>query len=319
MTEEQLESLIQKYAEGTASEEDIRQLMQWYRSSPINEVRWPSGNANEKQLLQHRMLERLQSAISSQRPRVIGLPWLRIAAALFILVTAIALTYYFIRPENKSFLTITNPSGKIQMVTLPDSSRVWLNASSTLSYNRAFNKNRELKLDGEAFFDVTPDPSHPFSVDAGGIETLVLGTSFNIKAYKDDKSTKVSVITGKVKITDESSQLAVLNPLQELQFDRTSRLSNVSMPDTNNVLAWQKGELRFSGQTLADIASTLERWYDVSINFSNPGMANCRYYMSFNNTISLDKLLAAMAEITEMKYQVDEKNKIISLSGNECR
>lgn len=301
-----------------ASDEDIQMLMHWYRTSPVNEVNWPSESADERQQLQDRMLKRLQSALPAQQARVIRFPWLRIAAALIILITGIALTFYFIGRDNKSFITVTNPSGKIQMVVLPDSSRIWLNASSTLSYNKSFNKNRDLQLDGEAFFQVTHDPSRPFAVDAGGVKTVVLGTSFNIKAYRSDKNTKISVITGKVKVASESSQLAVLNPAQELKFDKTNGASNVSISDTSNVIAWQKGELRFSGQPLSEIAATLERWYGVRITFSNPGMANCRYYMSFDNNIPLHKLLGAMSAIAGMKYQADEKSKSISLSGNEC-
>jgi transmembrane sensor len=318
MTEEQLESLIQKYADGIASDEDIQMLMHWYRTSPVNEVNWPSENADEKQQLQDRMLKRLQSALPARQARVIRFPWMRIAAALIILITGVAVSYYFIGRDNRSLVTVTNPSGKIQMVILPDSSRIWLNALSTLSYNKSFNTSRDLQLDGEAFFQVTHDPSHPFTIDAGGVKTIVLGTSFNIKAYRSDKNTKVSVITGKVKVASGSRQLAVLNPSQELRFDRTNGTSNVSISDTSNVIAWQKGELRFSGQPLSEIAATLERWYGMRITFSNPGMANCRYYMSFDNNISLYKLLGAMSAIAAMKYQVDEQNKSISLSGNEC-
>ena len=101
MTEEQLESLIQKYADGMASEEDVRQLMHWYRTSSINDVYWQSEQADEKRLLKDRMLKRLQASVRARR--VDSFSWRRIAAILFVIITGVALSFYFVQTGKSRF------------------------------------------------------------------------------------------------------------------------------------------------------------------------------------------------------------------------
>jgi transmembrane sensor len=319
MTEEYVEELIRKYAEGTATADEIQKLMRWYRLTPINDVEWPSATTTEKEEVSQRMLGRLQKEISPARARIINFRWLKVAALVILSLGLSTILIYYLKPGSKSFITVTNPSGKIQLVNLPDSSRVWLNASTTLRYLKSFNQSRKVELEGEAYFEVTHDAQHPFVVDAGGVHTAVLGTSFNIKAYRPETVTGVSVITGKVRVTDSGGLLGVLTPAVHLQYDRQNRIVKTSTIDTNAVVAWTKGKLLFQGETFAEIARTLENWYGIKIIFTNPRMMSCRYYMSFDNTISLNKLLSIMSEITEMEYVNDEEKNIVTLSGKECR
>jgi transmembrane sensor len=319
MTEKYVEELIQKYAEGTASKEEIQKLMNWYNLSPIGDVHWHVTDPEEKKKVYNRMLQRLKKEIAPGKVRVFNLQWAQIAAILVLIIGAAIIIIQFSAPFSKSYITVTNQFGKIQLVRLPDSSIVWLNASSTLSYVKSFKEQRELKLEGEAYFEVTHDTKHPFTVDAGGVQTTVLGTSFNIKAYESANTTAISVVTGKVKVISNAKDLAVLTPSMQLQFNRKDQTVNTTTIDSNYVLSWKKGMLQFEGQTLSEIASTLEKWYGVTILFDKPGMRNCRYYMGFENTISLDKLLSAMSELTEMQYTFSKDRKTVTLSGKECR
>jgi transmembrane sensor len=315
MTEQSVEELIRKYAAGIASNDEIQTLMRWYRLDNVNEVRWPSSAADEKETVARRMLERLQMEISPKRNRLVHMRWLRIAALLLVSLGLSVLVYY-LSPRPDSFVTVRNPTGKIQLIHLPDSSRVWLNASTTLHYR---NKGRQVKLEGEAYFEVSHDAGHPFMVEAGEIQATVLGTSFDIKAYQSQAATFISVISGKVRVTDSSRQLGIVTPSFHLQYDRQNKHAKVAAIDTNAVLAWKNGKLQFQGETLGSIARTLENWYGIKINFSDPQMLHCRYYMTFDNTISLDRLLVLMAEITEMEYVYDRNKNIVILSGKECR
>jgi transmembrane sensor len=319
MTEQYVEELIRKYAEGTASEEEVQKLMNWYDNTPIRDVQWNAAHPDEKKDVYNRMLGRLKREIAPERARIYNLSWARIAA-IFVLIIGIAfIIIQFSSPSSKSYITVTNQFGKTHVVRLPDSSIVWLNASSTLSYVRSFEKNRELLLDGEAYFEVRHDPKRPFIVEAGGVQTTVLGTSFNIKAYGSEDTAAISVITGKVKVTNDAKDLAVLTPSMQLRFNREHQAVKTVAVDTSDVLAWTKGKLQFEGQTLAEIAGTLEKWYGVRILFAKAGMSNCRYYMGFENTITLDKLLSVMSELTEMQYNFSNDKKTVTFSGNECQ
>jgi ferric-dicitrate binding protein FerR (iron transport regulator) len=317
MTEQHLEELVQKYADGTASQQELQQLMDWYHGAVIGDVHWPADSAGEKPEVYNRMLSRLHKEMASEKPKLVHLPWLKIAAAIIIII-GIGLLLFTLKQPANSFIVVNNPSGKIQKVQLPDSSVVWLNAATTLKYNRSFVKDRNLELNGEAYFRVTHDISHPFTIKAGGITTTVLGTSFTIKAYEGENKTSVSVTSGRVQVTAGAKELSILKPAMQLQFDRLAKTAITNTVDTNLVIAWKNGDLQFEGQSFADIAATLERWYAVKFVFTNPSMRNCRYYMSFVNTATVKKLLAAMAEITGMKYSVDTNAHTVTLSGTGC-
>jgi transmembrane sensor len=313
MTEQRLEELIEKYAEETATEEEIQQLMNWYLFEPVKDVQWPS----EKMDVYNRMSRRLHSDIAPKKAKVLIFPWQKIAAALVLIIGTALLLFQFTRPSNPSYVTVINPSGKIKEVLLPDNSKVWLNAATQLEYATSFAKNRYVKLKGEAYFEVTHDASHPFGISAGGIETTVLGTSFNIKAYETENKTIISVITGRVKVADSKQNLAVLKPSMQLQFDRQQATATTSNIDTNSVLAWKHGRLQFEGESFGNIAASLERWYDIKIVLTDPAIKNCRYYMAFENTIPLEKIFSTKAEVTGLKYTINKNT--VTLSGKGCR
>ena len=319
MTEEYVEELIQKYADGTASEEEILQLMKWYRVAEINEVKWPATKPGEKQEVYNRMFHRLRQDTLLKRTKIFNISWLKVAAVLLVIVGLGFVILQVTKPLYGSYITISNPPGKIQTITLPDSSKLSLNASTEIRYKKSFAKNRKIELKGEAFFDVAHDAAHPFVIEAGGLQTTVVGTSFNVKAYESDDKTIISVITGRVKIANNSKTAAVLGPAMQFQFERQNKTSTITAIDTSLVTAWKKGRLHFEGESFADIARSLEQWYGIKIMFNNPTMRHCRYYMNFDNSDSLEKILSSMAELTGMNYSIDKPSNTITLSGNGCR
>lgn len=318
MTDQHIEELIRKYAERTANPEEVRQLMNWYRSAPVGEVPWPAAHPDEKQQVYHRMLQQLRQGIAPEK-KVHRLSWLRVSALLVLVAGAASLVLLVSNPFAPSFITVANPSGNVQSVHLPDGSTVWLNAASTLHYTKAFQQSRELELEGEAYFDVTHDEKHPFSVRTGNLETIVLGTTFVIKAYPTDTVATVSVLSGRVKVANEEQELAVLTPAMQLQFSKPRQRFTTTHVDTASLVAWKKGLLLFDGWTLFEITQVLERWYGVQFVWADSSLKACRYYMSFDNTTSLEKLLPTMAEITGMQYRIDPNTKSIRLSGETCR
>lgn len=317
MTDEDAHELIKKYADGTASRKEVQDLMDWYRSAPVEDVPWPATAPGEKEIVYNRMLQRLQSA-TKPKAKIRSLAWMRVAA-LFIVVAGMAfMILRFTADAPKSYITILNPSGKIKQVVLPDSSLVWMNAVSELRYAKDFKKDRDLQLKGEAYFDVTPDPGHPFRITAGGVQTTVLGTSFNIKAYDSEKETIVSVVHGRVQVADAAKILGVLTPSMQLTFNRQLKNARTEKLDTEAAVAWKEGKLQFEGASLGDIAGSLERWYNVSIHFTNPEARACRYYMGFDNKLPLKELLSSIAQLTGMTYTIDSNNNTILLSGKGC-
>ena len=182
MTEQDIEALVQKYADGTATAEEVQQLMEWYRAAPMSPVIWPAAETAVREKVQRRLFRGVRDTRSIKRGRRLWLTPLR-AAAVLLVVSAAAALFYFRPSTPTAYVTITSPSGQTRQVELPDGSTVWLNAATTLKYTTAFTQHRRLQLDGEALFDVTPDATHPFSVASGGVQVTVLGTRFTIAGY----------------------------------------------------------------------------------------------------------------------------------------
>src|SRR5215203_5038925 len=115
MTEEYVEHLVQKYADGIASDEQISQLMQWYSATKVNEVKWPAAKPGEEQEVYNRMLHRMQQDASFKRAKILDLSWLKVAAILLVIVGLGFVILQVTKPFSGSYITIINPSGKIQL------------------------------------------------------------------------------------------------------------------------------------------------------------------------------------------------------------
>ena len=326
MNQERLDELIDKYAFGTISPDELQELMHWYYSAEVLAVEWPTEAVEEKDHLQERMLLRLQTQIRAAAPRKrlfrIG-GWQAAAACLAIVAVSVWLVrQYMGHGGGAALVAVQNPSGKVQHVRLPDGSEVWLNAASTLRYSPEFGKGkdarREVWLEGEGYFDVAEDPAHSFVVNAGSLKTTVLGTRFDVKSFAGERLASVAVISGKVRVGDSARVLDVLTAARQVQVDaRTGSFKTVTI-DTSQVLGWRQGKLQYTGQTMEEIAASLGRWYNIPFVPANPAIGRCRYYLNFDNTISLQQLLAALKEATELNFQEDTIHHTITISGKGC-
>ena len=313
MTEKEVETLIEKYANGVATAEEVNQLMDWYHSFSENEVHYPG----DKKDVYKRIKKRLQNQAKPAESKVIIFPWQKVAAALIILVGAGFLLLRNSDSSTNEMVTITNPAGQIKQLQLPDGSRLWLNAKTELRYQKDFLTSREIELDGEAYFEVTHNPEHPFVVKTGELQTKVLGTRFAIKNYKEEVLTTIALITGSIQVGNKSEKPTLLKPTTQLSFNKPNNETNISTIDTSSVLAWTYGKLQFEGESLGNITNSLERWYGVKFVFTDSLQKNCRYYMGFDNKSSLEKTIAAMAELTRMQYQIN--NSTITVTGKGCQ
>ena len=172
-----------------------------------------------------------------------------------------------------AYNTINTPRGRQFRVTLPDGSKVWLNAASSISYPTAFTgRQRKVEVKGEAYFEVTENPSMPFIVKANDVQVQVLGTYFNINAYTDEEAIKTTLLEGAVKVTKDAAT-ALLNPGQQAAVSNSPSKSNqspsilVQVADTTQVVAWKNGVFNFQNVTLEKMMRKLARWYDIEVAY----------------------------------------------------
>lgn len=170
-------------------------------------------------------------------------------------------------PTNNQFNTLQNPRGsKVIDLMLADGSHVWLNTGSSVTYPVAFGKNeRKVFVTGEAYFDVAHDASRPFIVTKADVEITVLGTHFNVNAYDDENSIRVTLLKGAVKVSSMvNGQLSILKPGQQASI-HDSQLTIHDNPDMEAVMAWKNGYFHFGNTGIAELMQQLARWYDIDI------------------------------------------------------
>ena len=170
-----------------------------------------------------------------------------------------------------SFNTLVTPKGRQFQLLLPDGSRVWLNAASSLRYPTAFNgKERKVEITGEAYFEIRTNADMPFTVNAGKTEVRVLGTSFNINAYEDEPVINTTLLEGRVQVkTYNRSQL--LRPGQQaLVAEQGKTIQLVKDADIESVIAWKNGLFSFRDARIEQVMRQLARWYNVEVRYEGP-------------------------------------------------
>lgn len=217
---------------------------------------------------------------------------MRIAATLFIpLLLASSWLFYkqYSQPEtgNLAMQEITSPAGIRSQVVLPDGSKVWLNAESTLKFPVPFPKDiRNVDLLGEAFFEVTKNQKQPFVVHSGNVAVKVLGTRFDCKAFEEDKTIEVILEEGKVALNSNvasGQDESILRPGDRAVIDKATGETQIRNEKIEKYIAWHTGKLIFDNTSMAEVASMLERWYGVEVVVKDPDIIKYRFTTTFDN------------------------------------
>jgi len=197
--------------------------------------------------------------------------------------------------EKTEQLTLTTPRGGIYAVTLPDGSRVWLNASSILRYPSRFAGDQRLvEIEGEGYFDVTHDTKQPFVVRSRGQEVQVLGTEFNISAYRDDPKLRTTLVEGKVQIVNRLSRtVRGLVPGEQATVD--GEKTHVQQVDVTQYTAWKDGFFYFDGVAPQTAFNQMERWYDIEVVYRGK-MPSTPFFGMIDRSGTLQDALAILEE-----------------------
>lgn len=238
----------------------------------------------------------------------------RIAAILLpLLIAAGSATYYFY--FYNPLIEITAAYGEKKHHILPDSSEVWLNSGTSIRYKKRFDSSsRLLTLSGEAGFSVKKDNKRPFIVQTPPLAVQVLGTKFNVKAYPEDNSIITTLLTGKVEvITQYDSIPHALTPNQQLTYDKHTAEIEVTSVNTEESSGWIGGHLFFTDATIVDIATVLQRRFNITIQLTGSLDTNSRpYTIRFLRNESLDEIINILKDMTGYNFRKQGNTIIIS-------
>ncbi len=316
MTEKEVKILMTKFLNGTITANEEKLLEKFDASLIIkNEDRVFKSDDHKKQLG-----KKLLHKIDSKQNKKSKKSWLKVAAAIAVIINLGVVAYFGLNagnkiPETVSQIVETTDWGKRKDFVLSDGTEIKLNSGSTISFPEKFIGNtREVTLIGEAFFNVAKNPDKPFIIKSGDVCTTVLGTSFNINAYPKSDDISVTVATGKVQIGAKNS-LVYLLPNEQGVFHK--KLDSISKKDVDitGLLNWQKGILKFDDITLKEALVHLEKWYGVTFVISNEQRLECHISASFDNE-TLSNVLESISYVKNgLSFQPLKNNQIL-IKGN---
>ncbi|SHM74730.1 FecR family protein [Chitinophaga sp. CF418] len=303
-----IKRLFRKYLADKADTEERIQIEGWYdrleKREPIQ------LSAIEEKRLEEDMWQRIEPLLSAQQrhPRRLYL-YTGVAASIAVLLFA-GIIYFKrnnsavkkdIASAEQTFMDYYTRTGERKQLRLDDGSVIAMNSATHIRVYLDFSVSRRVDLtDGEAFFDVQHDPAHPFMIRSGKVTTQVLGTSFNIRAYREMENIAVSVVQGKVQVSDEGHALGILEQQQKLVFNQQNATYDIEH-FTEDVAAWKNGKLIIKNASFDDMALLMEKNYGIALSTDNAAVRKKKFTASLPLSLSAVKATEIIASIHQLK------------------
>jgi len=300
--------ILEKYLRGEASPEEQLLIEKWFEAIGDEEdglLITLSGSEKEKLFNSLRQSPRFRK---TRRLFLLQPSWKAAAVWIGLLLGGYAVIQTVRRSKKTAtqelaFTRVHTGRAEVRKILLPDSSELWLNANTTLQYAADFPSHRKVHLDGEALFEVTHRPDHPFIVETSdGLRTEVLGTRFDIKSYAQSLSSEVTVINGRIKVTHKDTLLGVLTRGQAVAYSRGDgdlRQSVVAQPET--LSAWITGIWDFDNKGFADLSLLLNNQFGIRLVCRRPDLEKIKVSVNFNSRQPASEIIGIFCAFTETR------------------
>lgn len=309
--------LLQKYISGDVTEAEKQRIVQWIEESPENMREYMA-----QRKLYDIALWRTEPAMEVKRQekrkftlRSVGMELIKMAA---VFALALAGGYYMMemRPDKPEPLqSLYVPAGQRAELMLADGTKVWLNSRSSLTFPGSFDGDtRQVKLDGEGYFDVAKNAECPFIVETNQYNVRVLGTEFNVKAYAVDSVWETSLLKGAVEILRPDAEGNGLrlepNTMARLEGDHLvkGRIKNL------NHFLWREGLICFNNITVGEMFKKLELYFGVNIEVKNDRILKNRYTGKFRTSDGVEHVLKVLRLRNEFTYTKDDETNVITIN-----
>ncbi len=291
--------LLHRYVQGTVSDAEIEQVVEWLDRDPAHVREFMAlQRLNDLTVANRVDKQKVLPGARSLRIRRFFTEFARIAAvAAAVLVTDRLVMTIRQEPVGPiAMQTVRVPAGQRVELELPDKTHVWLNAQSTLTYPVYFGKNnREVTLDGEAFFNVEADPASPFRVNTSVADVVVTGTEFNVASRSDSDIMSVALLDGVVSLYSPEEDGPLLYTMNRGEHVLVSggRLE-VAAIENIDYFRWREGLLCFSNETVSNIFKKLELYYDIKIDVQRRNLLQRRYTGKFRTKDGIEHVLKTL-------------------------
>lgn len=327
MEKKSLIKILHKYQEGKATKEEQDFLEGYYNFFGSEENALKNIRETEKQQIKKEIRESILNKVSTDqlpdaKVRFIKRRFIQLAAAsvLFMIIISVSALYLFNRSQpSHEVKAVAELYKENRAIFLPDGSKVILSANSKLYYPSSFDEfeKREVTLSGEGYFDIRHDSSRPFVVHSGKLETVVLGTAFNIKAIDGQENITVTVRRGKVKVInqEENELLGIITPNQQIVYNVKKVKSVLNVVVNENYLTWMNADLLCDNLTLAEAVELLKGQYKVNIIIKDPSILSQRFTTTFSKKEKVENILQTICLFNDLKYTFDSTSSTFILSN----
>ncbi|MGN0232380.1 MAG: FecR domain-containing protein [Muribaculaceae bacterium] len=310
-------SLLLKYLRGETSAPERIEVLHWLDDDPANMEEF----RHLRQIFDASLCNGDEFSIVNPARRSYG-QYIRIAATFALLCVLAAALFFsgYYSSRNSSALLATNisvPVGQRTEITLSDGTTVWLNSNTSLHVPSSNDgSSRHVVIDGEAYFEVSHDPKHPFIVSTGKYQVTVLGTKFNVSAYSSSNKFSTRLFEGAVEVLALADSARItLKPNEEAIIAENGKLIKESFSDGESPL-WIKGIYYFENEDYATIFRKMEEYYKVRIDVRNPEILDYRCTCKFRQEDGLRHVIEALQQIHHFNYKWTTNNESVIISNN---
>jgi ferric-dicitrate binding protein FerR (iron transport regulator) len=322
MNDNELNNLIEKYKNGTCSDEEKKSLDAYLNSFQTSNLIWNEKELGNEKLVRDEIFEKIESRIAAidkiQHKKFSKSSYIIKIAASFVLLFILGYSVFNLidtKKENNvaeiKWHEKTTRIGEKSTITFLDGTKITLNADSKLKYsNMSIEGKREVYLDGEAYFEVSPNKELPFIVHSGGLSTKVLGTKFNVKAFEGENEIVVSLVEGRVTINANNNE-KTLSSKQQLTYDTKTGKEKISSFNFEEVIGWKENVLVFNNVSLEKALVKIERAYGVKFELTDESIKRLRINANFENE-SLWTIVKVIKSATKLEYMTISDNDTVS-------
>lgn len=322
--QQQILELLPAYFEGSLSEPEKGSVESWRNLSQENEAIfkqmekvWRSLQllSEMKRYNPQKALQQVNQKLNPKNDQRWWFIWQRVAAILFIPILIAAVWLSLRKTESPELLavapvwhTYSTPPGVKAKFFLPDSTQVWLNSSSSISYPAQFDTDkRNVTVTGEIFFDVKHQSGQPFVVGMDNIHVRVLGTRFNVINYEREDRSEVILQSGKVELCSGTSEnltsLSELRPNEMASFSKVTKSVHIKQVNAEKYTAWTRGRLIFQDDPMDEVVRKLNRWFNVDIEVTDPEILEYVYTATFQDE-TIDQILELLSISAPIRYRI---------------
>ena len=314
------EEIFHKIINNTASETEKLEFFQlletnlekrdeFYRFKNLYVV--SSLNPDNYSKLSDKNFNKFWSQVNSSKTLTIG-SWMRYAAIVVVASSLGFLANNLTKKEktviSENHIEYSSEKGSVSSVKLDDGSVIWLSSGTKLALDKNTDGKTVARLNGEAYFDLVPNPKRNFIVDLGKFQVHDIGTTFNIRAYESENKISTSLISGQIDLVQESgSSMLTVKPGEYVEYDKNSNNIEVTEHDPSEITAWKEGKFVFIDQSLGDICKELERWYNIEISIEDQNLSEIKYNSVVKRSTTVEMVLKYLAVTDQIKYEITNK------------